>query len=43
MEMDNIDRLGKQLDNTEKIIDIKHLLSFGPKQLKTSSGEGKQR
>lgn len=43
LEMDRINKLGIQLDNTEKIIDIKHLLSFGPKELrkeKTSNGGG---
>jgi hypothetical protein len=40
IELERIDKLGKQLDNTEKIISIKNLLSFGQKELKTSSGEG---
>jgi len=43
IEMERINKLGKQLDNTEKIIDIKSLLNFGTKALKTSAGGKQQR
>jgi hypothetical protein len=43
IEMERINRLGKQLDNTEKIIDIKSLLNFGTKALKTSMRGNAQR
>lgn len=33
-EMDRIDKFSKQLDMTEKVIDIRHLLSFGPKEMR---------
>jgi len=41
IELGRINKLGKQLDNTEKIIDIKNLLSFGQKNLKQASQGGK--
>jgi hypothetical protein len=40
VEKDTIEKFGKQLDNTEKIINIEQLLKSGGKQLKTSAGGG---
>jgi len=41
LETARIDKLGKQLDNTEKIINIEELLAFGKKSLQQTSQGGK--
>jgi hypothetical protein len=40
VEKDEIEKLGKTLDNTEKVINITQLLKSGGKLLKTSAGGG---
>ena len=39
-EMDNIEKFGKQLDNTEKIINIRNMIKSGGQNLKTLKGRG---